>query len=80
MAKAIRLNPSWKACGRMLLEVVENGDTPEARQGAKDEILRALGGYDAMLAKHTDYFEEKEIEVEDPGVAIDAAEYMLDDR
>lgn len=62
MSKSIILNPSWKACGRMLLEVVENGDTPEARQGAKDEILRALGGYDAMLEKHTDYFEAKEVQ------------------
>jgi hypothetical protein len=42
----------------MLLEVVKYGDTPEAKDDAANEILRALSGYDAMLAKHTDYFDE----------------------
>jgi hypothetical protein len=59
--KTVILNPSWQACGRMLLEVVEHGDTQQARDDAKAEILKGLGGYDAMLAKHTDYFEEKEV-------------------
>jgi hypothetical protein len=63
--RVIKCNPSWAACGRMLLEVVENGDSEAARQGAKDEIIRALKGYDAMLEKHTDYFEQTESEVPD---------------
>ena len=67
--KAIRMNPSWAWAGSVLLEVVENGDTQEARDGAKAEIMKALKGYDGMLEKHTDYFEEKEIEVPDDAVA-----------
>lgn len=62
--KAIRMNPSWQWAGRVLLEVVENGDTQEARDNAKAEIMKALGGYDAMLKKHTDYFDEVEVETE----------------
>lgn len=80
MAKAIRMNPSWEWAGKCLLECVENGDSAEARNDAKAEILKALRGYDAMLREHTDYFEEVEVEVTDPGVAIDAAEYQLEDR
>jgi hypothetical protein len=49
----------------VLLEVVENGDSQEARDNAKAEILKALRGYDAMLKKHTDYFDATEIEVPD---------------
>ena len=63
--KAIRMNPSWAWAGSVLLEVVENGDNQQARDDAKAEIMKALRGYDAMLEKHTDYFEEKEIEVAD---------------
>lgn len=63
--KVIRLNPSWSACGRMLLEVVEHGDSQKARDDAKAEIIRALNGYDAMLKKHTDYFDAVESEVAD---------------
>lgn len=63
--KAIRMNPSWAWAGSVLLEVVENGDNQQARDDAKAEIMKALRGYDAMLEKHTDYFEEKEIEVSD---------------
>ncbi len=63
--KVIKMNPSWAACGRMLLEVVENGDSQQARDGAKEEIIRALRGYDGMLLKHTDYFDNTESEVAD---------------
>ena len=63
--KVIKCNPSWTAAGRMLLEVVKYGDTPEAKDNAANEILRALGGFDAMLLKHTDYFEQTESEVPD---------------
>ncbi len=63
--KVIKLNPSWAAAGRMLLEVVKHGDTPEAKDNAADEIMRALRGYDGMLAKHTDYFDAVESEVAD---------------
>jgi len=63
----------------MLLEVVKHGDSDEAKQGACDEILKGLRGYDAMLAKHTDYFEEKEVE-RDHGADIDGAEYAMTDR
>ena len=77
--KTVILNPSWEACGRMLLEVVKHGDSDAAKEGACDEILKGLRGYDAMLAKHTDYFEEREVEMH-PGDAADAAEYMLTDR
>lgn len=63
--KVIKMNPSWEAVGRMLLEVVKYGDTPEAKDDAAKEILRALKGYDGMLRKHTDYFEETESEVAD---------------
>ncbi len=63
--KVIRLNPSWAAAGRMLLEVVKHGDTPEAKDNAAEEIMRALRGYDVMLKKHTDYFDAVESEVAD---------------
>ncbi len=65
MSKSIRMNPSWAWAGSVLLEVVENGDSEQARADAKDEILKALRGYDAMLKKHTDYFDEIEIETAD---------------
>jgi len=45
----------------MLLEVVKYGDTPEAKDNAANEILRGMQGYDAMLKKHTDYFEQTEV-------------------
>ncbi len=57
MPRVIKMNPSWTAAGRILLECVKYGETPEAKDNAAEEILRALAGYDAMLAKHTDYFE-----------------------
>lgn len=63
--KVIKMNPSWTWAASVLLEVVENGDNEQARRDAKDEILKAMRGYDALLEKHTDYFEEKEIEVAD---------------
>jgi hypothetical protein len=63
MSTAIKCNPTWTWAGSVLLEVVENGDSQQARDDAKAEILKALKGYDAMLAKHTDYFENTEIEV-----------------
>lgn len=69
MSKSIRMNPSWAWAGSVLLEVVENGDSEQARRDAKDEILKALKGYDAMLAKHTDYFDEVEIETPDIATA-----------
>lgn len=56
--KTVKCNPTWTWAGSVLLEVVENGDSQEARDNAKAEILKALGGYDAMLKKHTDYFDE----------------------
>lgn len=65
MSKSIRLNPSWAACGRILLEVVKHGDSEQARADAEAEIIRALKGYDAMLEKHTDYFEPVEIDNSD---------------
>lgn len=71
MSKSIRMNPSWAWAGSVLLEVVESGDTQEARDGAKEEIMKALRGYDGMLRKHTDYFEEKEIETCDHVYADD---------
>ena len=61
--KVIKCNPSWTACTRMLLEVVKYGDTPEAKDAAADEILRGMTGYDGMLEKYTDYFEQTESEV-----------------
>ncbi len=61
--KTVKCNPSWTACTRMLLEVVKHGDSEEARETAANEILRGMAGYDAMLKKHTDYFEATEIEV-----------------
>ncbi len=69
--KTIKCNPSWTACTRMLLEVVKHGDTEQARENAADEILRGMTGYDAMLAKHTDYFEMTESEVCDHVYADD---------
>ena len=57
MPNTIRLNPSWSAAGRILLECVKYGETPEAKDNAAEEIMRALAGYDAMLEKHTDYFD-----------------------
>lgn len=62
MSKAIRCNPTWTWAASVLLEVVENGDNAEARREAKDEILKAMRGYDAMLEKHTDYFDDVEVE------------------
>jgi hypothetical protein len=47
----------------MLLEVVKHGDTEQAREDAANEILRGMQGYDAMLLKHTDYFENTETKV-----------------
>lgn len=61
MSKSVICNPTWTWAASVLLEVVENGDSPEARANAKQEILKAMRGYDSMLEKHTDYFEEKEV-------------------
>ena len=47
--KTIKCNPSWTACTRMLLEVVKHGDSEQARENAANEILRGMGGYDALL-------------------------------
>lgn len=58
MSRVVKCNPTWSWAGSVLLEVVEHGDSQEARDNAKAEILKALGGYDAMLKKHTDYFDE----------------------
>lgn len=66
--KVIKMNPSWSWAGSVLLEVVKHGDTPEAKDNAADEIMKALKGYDALLRKHTDYFEETESEVPDRDV------------
>jgi len=56
-AKTIKCNPSWEASARLLLEVVKHGDTPEAKDSAAEEIIRGMRGYDAMLRKHTNYFD-----------------------
>jgi len=61
MSKYVTCNPTWTWAASMLLEVVEHGDSREARDNAKAEIMKAMRGYDAMLLKHTDYFEEKEV-------------------
>ena len=66
MSKSIRCNPTWAWAGSVLLEVVENGDNQAARDDAKAEIMKALKGYDAMLKKHTDYFDEVEIDNAEP--------------
>ncbi len=58
MSTTVKCNPTWTGAGRMLLEVVKHGDTPQAKDDEANEILRALSGYDAMLKKHTDYFDE----------------------
>ena len=63
--KVIKCNPTWAWAGSVLLEVVENGDIQQARDNAKAEIMKALRGYDGMLKKHTDYFDEVESEVQD---------------
>ena len=60
MPRTIRLNPTWESAARILLAVVENGDSEQAKQDARDELLRMARGYDAMLREHTDYFEAKE--------------------
>ncbi len=57
MPKTIKCNPSWEGSAQILLHVVEHGNTEQARRDAKEEILRAMRGYDAMLAEHTDYFD-----------------------
>lgn len=64
MSKSVRCNPTWTWAASVLLEVVENGDSEQARRDAKDEILKAMRGYDAMLKKHTNYFDEVEIDTE----------------
>ena len=69
--KTIKCNPSWAWAGSVLLEVVENGDTEQVRADAKAQILKALKGYDAMLEKHTDYFEPTEMETCDHVYADD---------
>ena len=62
MSKSIICNPTWTWAASILLEVVEHGDSQEARDNAKAEILKAMRGYDSLLEKHTDYFEEKEVQ------------------
>jgi len=65
MSTVIKCNPTWTWAASVLLEVVENGDSQEARDNAKAEILKAMRGYDSMLKKHTDYFDNTESEVPD---------------
>ena len=61
MSKSVRCNPTWTWAASVLLEVVEHGDTPQARADAKAEILKAMRGYDSMLKEHTDYFDMIEV-------------------
>jgi len=55
--KTIRCNPTWEASARILLTVIANSTSDAMRIDAEKELLRGMRGYDAMLAKHTDYFE-----------------------
>ena len=71
MSTAVKCNPTWSWAGSVLLEVVEHGDSQQARDDAKAEIMKALRGYDGMLKKHTDYFEATEIETCDHVYADD---------
>ncbi len=65
MPKAIILNPSWEAIGRIHLEALMSPhNRDDFKQTAHDEIIRGLRGYDALLRAHTDYFEPKEVEVD----------------
>ena len=64
MPKAIILNPTWEGAGRIFLETLQHSADEDDRQIAHDEIIRALKDYDRLLRAHTDYFEQKEVEVE----------------
>lgn len=55
--KTIKCNPTWEASARILLLAVVNSTSDAVRIDAEKEILRGMRGYDAMLAKHTDYFD-----------------------
>jgi hypothetical protein len=56
--KTIRCNPTWEASARILLAVITGSNSAVMRADAQEELLRGMRGYDAMLAKHTDYFGE----------------------
>jgi hypothetical protein len=58
--KTIRLNPSWEWAARVFVEALEHGDEPAQRE-AKREIIKMAKGFDELLRKHTDYFEPKEV-------------------
>lgn len=61
MSKTLKCNPTWEWAGTVLIETIkacERAGNAEGAQDAADEITRALRGYDAMLAKHTNYFDE----------------------
>ncbi len=38
--KTIDLTPTWETAARIYIEVLENGETEEGKQAARDEIMR----------------------------------------
>ena len=59
MPKTIKCNPTWEASARILLAVITGSNSEAMRRDAEEELLRGMRGYDAMLAKHTDYFDSE---------------------
>ena len=63
--KTIKLNPSWAWAGEILIDSCIHGTDETVKQHAKQELMRALRGYDRLLKEHTDYFDMVEIDDED---------------
>tara|TARA_R110000737_G_C14355439_1_gene445889 strand:- start:212 stop:382 length:171 start_codon:yes stop_codon:yes gene_type:complete len=42
------MTPTWETAVRIHLMCIENGDNENAKQGARDEIIRLARAYDAV--------------------------------
>ncbi len=50
--KTINLTPTWRAAARIYIACLEDGDSEEAKQSARDGIMEMAEKFDAVIKEH----------------------------